>query len=105
VYEAKEKETYGDLDGYRLARKKIIAVRKNNGYSVAAGFLGFLQVPFFIVLFFAIRKILMFPVPDATHGGALWFTDLTALDPYFILPITSALITMVSLMVHPALSR
>ena len=29
-------------------------------------------------------------VPSMTVGGALWFTDLTVADPYYLLPITSS---------------
>lgn len=27
------------------------------------------------------------PVPSLQHGGALWFPDLTAADPFYILPL------------------
>ena len=29
-------------------------------------------------------------VPSMTVGGALWFTDLTVADPYYLLPITAS---------------
>ncbi len=29
-------------------------------------------------------------VPSMTMGGALWFTDLTVADPYYLLPITAS---------------
>jgi YidC/Oxa1 family membrane protein insertase len=35
-----------------------------------------------------------FQAYSLTQGGALWFTDLTAPDPYYGLPILCALATM-----------
>lgn len=41
-------------------------------------------------MFFALQKLpTMFP-DEMTNGGYLWFTDLTASDPYLILPLMSA---------------
>lgn len=49
-----------------------------------------IQMPIFITMYYVIRTF------DQTHasfasGGILWFKDLTAADPYYILPILSAL--------------
>lgn len=41
--------------------------------------------------FFAIRKMCKLPVESMKDGGALWFTDLTIPDPFFILPTLSVL--------------
>jgi YidC/Oxa1 family membrane protein insertase len=48
-----------------------------------------IQMPIFITMFYVIRNF------NQTHesfasGGILWFKDLTAADPYYILPILSA---------------
>lgn len=40
-------------------------------------------------------------VPSFKEGGALWFTDLTTADPYFILPIMSGLFTLATIEVIP----
>ena len=47
------------------------------------------QMPIFITMYYVIRSF------DQTHpsfasGGILWFKDLTVADPYYILPILSA---------------
>jgi len=42
----------------------------------------FLQIP----IFFALYKALLIAVP-LRHAGFLWLADLTAMDPYFILPV------------------
>ncbi|KAJ9100587.1 hypothetical protein QFC21_003631 [Naganishia friedmannii] len=52
------------------------------------------QVPLFMTFFFAIRGMTSLPVPQLKEGGFLWFTDLVAADPYYILPTTSMLLTL-----------
>lgn len=43
------------------------------------------QLPIFLVLYYTIRE---FEALDSFRtGGLFWFTDLTAADPYFILPV------------------
>lgn len=44
-------------------------------------------------------------VPSFKEGGALWFTDLTTADPYFILPIMSGAFTLATIeVIHPAIA-
>ncbi len=52
------------------------------------------QMPIFITMFYVIRG---FGVehPDFIEGGILWFQDLTKADPYYILPVLSA-VTMLA---------
>ena len=35
-------------------------------------------------------------VPSLTVGGALWFTDLTIADPYYLLPVTASAIFLLT---------
>ena len=48
----------------------------------------FVQIPLWMTFFFTMRHLVR---PDAClgleTGGLLWFTDLTAKDPYYGLPI------------------
>ena len=44
----------------------------------------------FSSMFFGLRGMAYLPVESLTTGGALWFTDLTAIDPYIILPLMTA---------------
>ncbi len=52
------------------------------------------QMPIFIAMFYVIRSF-GDTHPSFTNGGLLWFRDLSAMDPYFILPILSA-VTMLA---------
>lgn len=38
----------------------------------------------------ALRDMCEANIPGFSTGGALWFTDLCASDPYYILPVMSA---------------
>jgi len=48
------------------------------------------QLPLFISFFFALRGMSYLPVESMKTGGILWFTDLTAADPYYILPLLAS---------------
>jgi len=53
----------------------------------------FAQVPFFILLFVAIRQMCTRPewLAELSSGGILFWTDLTALDSSYILPLLSGI--------------
>ena len=57
------------------------------------------QMPLFIIFFLAIRGMANAGLPDFTTGGIAWFTDLTAPDPYYVLPILSSAATLATLQV------
>ncbi|KAK5980145.1 Inner membrane protein [Trichostrongylus colubriformis] len=44
----------------------------------------------FATQFFAIRKMIDVNYPGLSTGGTAWFTDLTMADPYYALPLISA---------------
>lgn len=44
----------------------------------------------FLTQFFAIKKMIAVNYPGFSTGGLSWFQDLTACDPYYILPIISS---------------
>eukprot|EP00559_Dactyliosolen_fragilissimus_P005435 CAMPEP_0184867984 /NCGR_PEP_ID=MMETSP0580-20130426/28604_1 /TAXON_ID=1118495 /ORGANISM="Dactyliosolen fragilissimus" /LENGTH=377 /DNA_ID=CAMNT_0027368569 /DNA_START=463 /DNA_END=1596 /DNA_ORIENTATION=+ len=49
------------------------------------------QAPLFMSMFFALRNMPDHFPDELSTGGTLWFTDLTAHDPYYVLPILSAI--------------
>jgi YidC/Oxa1 family membrane protein insertase len=55
------------------------------------------QMPIFIGIFYVIRQFGGIPgvkepqYPSFREGGILWFQDLSHMDPYFVLPVLSAL--------------
>lgn len=73
--------------------------QKNNLNPLRGIILPFVQIPLFLSFFFGLRDmgtlvskssgLLLFP--GFQTGGAMWFTDLAAADPYMILPCVNAL--------------
>jgi YidC/Oxa1 family membrane protein insertase len=74
--------------------KELFTKHKTNPFMPLMG--AFVQAPLFISFFFAIRNMAE-KVPSFKEGGALWFTDLTTADPYFILPIMSGAFTLATI--------
>ncbi|WVR08062.1 hypothetical protein IAU60_005108 [Kwoniella sp. DSM 27419] len=52
-----------------------------------------IQLPIFLTFFNIVRGLTNLPLPQLKEGGIGWVTDLTAADPYYILPLTSLLFT------------
>lgn len=63
---------------------------ENNVSPIKNLFPVFLQLPFFMSMFLGLRQMANLPVPSMESGGALWFTDLSMADPYYILPMVTA---------------
>jgi YidC/Oxa1 family membrane protein insertase len=49
----------------------------------------FVQFPVFIAFFMALKDFGLY-FPQIADGGAFWFTNLAAADPYYILPVINA---------------
>lgn len=52
--------------------------------------LSFLQLPVFLTIFMGLRNMGNY-YPQFSSGGDLWFVDLSAADPYMILPAVNAM--------------
>lgn len=75
-------------------REAIAELYRERKLNPAAGCLPmFVQLPIFIALYHAIRRL--DHLESFKTGGLLWFHDLTAADPYFVLPILYVL-TMIA---------
>jgi membrane protein insertase Oxa1/YidC/SpoIIIJ len=92
-----------DMLEMRKVNNKIWALYREWGYSPTVNFFGLVQIPVFFGMFRALYRSSNLPVPGFQHGGTLWFTDLTAIDPYFLLPTISGLTTAVTIWVHRTL--
>jgi len=86
----KVKELQAKLKGNpEKLNKEMAALYKEAGVNPLAGCLPLIvQMPFLIGIFYAIRD---FQYVDQT--SFLWFTDLAHPDPYYILPVISAITT------------
>lgn len=78
--------------------ERMVAMRKRNklykDYDIktAHSFLPMLQLPVAYGFFQATRKMAAYPVEGFAQQGAYWFPDLTQVDPYLGLQISTALI-------------
>ena len=54
-------------------------------------------MPFFISFFLGIRGLTNYPLESMMNGGLLWFPDLTLCDPYYILPIFTAVTMFITM--------
>lgn len=81
------------------ARAKVSLMNKEAGYSLWKNFAPMLQLPLGYGMFRLIKGMSALPVPSFETGGILWFTDLTAADPLFIMPIVTGLVVMVGMRV------
>ncbi|BFZ59633.1 hypothetical protein YB2330_000647 [Saitoella coloradoensis] len=94
----KRAKAEGDMVRQQELSVALRALFKNNRANPFSGFLlPALQVPIMMSFFFALRAMANLPVPGFQTGGAQWFLDLTAADPYVVLPCISAAITIGSL--------
>jgi YidC/Oxa1 family membrane protein insertase len=85
-------------DNPQRQREEMAKLYQDQGVNPLGGCLPILvQMPVFIGMFYVIRKFGGTPgrtppeYDSFTHGGILWFQDLAHADPYYILPIISAL--------------
>lgn len=75
--------------------------KKNNVNPLKALAVPLFQLPLFITFFFGIRQMGEY-YPALAEGGLLWFPDLVAHDPYFVLPVLNgaSFLLMVELNAH-----
>ncbi|XP_034413176.1 mitochondrial inner membrane protein OXA1L [Cyclopterus lumpus] len=83
-----EAKQSGNKFDFAKAYSELNLFQKKHDVNPLRGFLiPVVQAPVFISFFIALRKMSYLPVPSMQTGGLLWFTDLTAADPFYILPV------------------
>jgi YidC/Oxa1 family membrane protein insertase len=97
--ELKEARSADDIVRSKKSSLQLLELYKEWGYGPFVNFFGLVQLPIFISMFRALYRSAHLPVPGLQTGGILWFTDLTATDPYFILPMISGITTSVTIFV------
>ncbi|KAH7165678.1 60Kd inner membrane protein-domain-containing protein [Dactylonectria macrodidyma] len=75
-------------------------VREQHGAHMTGMLWAFVQIPFSFGLFRIISGMSSIPVPSLEHSGYLWFSDLAASDPYFILPAVGTSLLFGAMMVN-----
>ncbi|XP_041635736.1 mitochondrial inner membrane protein OXA1L [Cheilinus undulatus] len=83
-----EAKQSGNKFDFAKAYSDLNLFQKKHDVNPLRGFLvPMVQAPVFVSFFIALRKMAYLPVPSLQTGGMLWFTDLTAADPFYILPL------------------
>ncbi|XP_074479053.1 mitochondrial inner membrane protein OXA1L isoform X2 [Sebastes fasciatus] len=83
-----EAKQSGNKFEFARAYSELNLFQKKHDVNPLRGFLiPMVQAPVFVSFFIALRKMSYLPVPSMQTGGLLWFTDLTAADPFYILPL------------------
>ncbi|GAA6228130.1 mitochondrial inner membrane protein OXA1L [Lates japonicus] len=83
-----EAKQSGNKFEFAKAYTDLNLFQKKHDVNPLRGFLvPMVQAPIFISFFIALRKMAYLPVPSMQTGGLLWFPDLTAGDPFYILPL------------------
>uniref|UniRef100_A0A803SLA0 OXA1L mitochondrial inner membrane protein n=1 Tax=Anolis carolinensis TaxID=28377 RepID=A0A803SLA0_ANOCA len=83
-----EAKQSGNKFEFAKAYSDLALYQKTHNVNPLRGFLvPLVQAPIFISFFIALRKMAELPVPSMQTGGLWWFADLTAADPYYILPL------------------
>jgi len=81
-----------DLQGQQRYAKEMQALfKKFDVNPLKALSLPLIQMPVFMSMFFALRKMPDIYPEKLVDGGILWFMDLNAPDPYYVLPALSGL--------------
>jgi YidC/Oxa1 family membrane protein insertase len=93
----KEYKRMGNSIAASSEQQKVVAIFRKENLSPLSPLLGIVQIPIFISMFMAVSKMSYLPVPGFETGGFGWITDLTASDPYFILPILSTFAMLASM--------
>ena len=98
--------SYSSLQCRKVARELY---RQEGCHPYKVAFLPWVQLPLWFVLSFALRNMTgvfpwLSPPEDVLTGlaaeGMLWFPDLTAPDPYCILPILLAATNLMNIEVY-----
>lgn len=81
-------------DNKQKQQEELMKLYQERGVNPLGGCLPIVvQMPVFIGVYYVVR-LFEHTQPSFETGGLFWFQDLTHRDPYFILPIASALIML-----------
>jgi YidC/Oxa1 family membrane protein insertase len=77
----------GDQVACQKETQNMVKVFRENNINPLVGFLGLVQIPFFISFFIATNKMGNAQIPGFANGGFGWLSNLSAPDPLYIAPL------------------
>ena len=90
VDKMKAAQAKGDMVGMTQASKEMKDLRAAAGVKFWKMLMPFVSIPIGFGTFRLVRGMSFLPVPGLESGGLLWMQDLTLSDPYFVLPVLTA---------------
>ncbi|KAK3685254.1 60Kd inner membrane protein-domain-containing protein [Podospora appendiculata] len=72
------------------ARTELRNMNRAAGFKMWKTLIPMINIPIGYGMFRLMKGMAALPVPSLESGGFLWFPDLTVADPYFVLPIVTA---------------
>ncbi|GAA5882520.1 hypothetical protein JCM3774_005183 [Rhodotorula dairenensis] len=95
---AKEAKEAGDVHGQQMAQLEVQQLmRKHKVNPIANLVFPVAQAAVFMTMFFALRGLSGSGIESLHTEGFAWVQDLAAADPYYILPVASTALTLLSL--------
>ena len=103
----KKAQLAGDQRGVMENRQNLSMIHSRADIKLWKAFLPLVQVFIGFGTFRLLRGMSSLPVPGFDTGGILWFHDLTMKDPFYALPISTAVLTLIVMKVRdtPLASR
>ncbi len=97
----KHHNRFGHHNQTAIANNKLLDLyREHNCSPLKLALAPFIQIPIFISFFIGLRRMAAAPIESMKTGGALWFTDLTEVDPYYVLPFCSCALLLATIEVR-----
>lgn len=90
----------GDREMQQNAQALMKFLREEHKAPATGMLWNFLPVPFSFGMFRVVTGMTHIPVPSLETAGFAWFTDLTASDPYFLLPAIATAFMVFSIKVR-----
>jgi YidC/Oxa1 family membrane protein insertase len=89
----------GDNFAAMKAKQELTVIHEIHGLKPWKGFLPLLHLPLGFGCFRVLTGISSLPVPGLYSESLLWITDLTTIDPFFILPLSTGVFMHLTLKV------
>ncbi|GAA5993001.1 hypothetical protein JCM10908_000791 [Rhodotorula pacifica] len=95
---AKEAKEAGDVHGQQMAQLEVQQLMQKHKVNPIANLVfPVAQAAVFMTMFFALRGLSGSGIESLHSEGFAWVQDLAAADPYYILPVASTALTLLSL--------
>lgn len=92
------KERYGDKNKEQFAMEMMALYREHRVNPLSGCWPTFIQIP----IFFAFYKVILISFEFRHAPIALWIEDMSAMDPYFVLPILMGISMLVQMRLSPS---